>query len=271
MRLTRLSKCQRSAAANGHARRPTPLPHPRLPPSGRGAPAQKSPPRPKKHETARRAIRAARLGRAAVSESVLSRDFYARETEIVARELLGCVLECHADDGIASGRIVETEAYVGEHDLACHAAAGRTRRTEPLYGPPGIAYVYFIYGVHWCFNAVTRAEGLPSAVLIRAVEPMTGVALMRRRRGAAKRDVDLTNGPGKLCAALAIDARHNALPLDRAPLVIRRGDPVADADVLVTPRIGISQSADWPLRWIVAGNPYVSRTPARFPRTRVGK
>jgi DNA-3-methyladenine glycosylase len=106
---------------------------------------------------------------------ILRRDFYARDTEIVSRELLGAVLECKTDDGIASGIIVETEAYVGEHDAACHAAAGRTRRTEPLYGPPGNAYVYFIYGMHWCINAVTRAEGFPSAVLIRALEPLSGI------------------------------------------------------------------------------------------------
>ena len=211
--------------------------------------------------TARAAHRARRP-----SGAVLPREFYARETEIVARELLGCVLECRTPEGIASGRIVETEAYIGEHDLACHAAAGRTRRTEPLYGPPGTSYVYFIYGVHWCFNAVTRAEGEPSAVLIRAVEPVTGIALMRERRPAAKRDPDLTNGPGKLCAALGIGPSHNALPLDRPPVVIRRGEAVKDRDVVVTPRIGISRSADWPLRWFIADNPYVSRTPKHFPR-----
>lgn len=216
-----------------------------------------------------RAARAAR--RADAGAAVLDRDFYARDTEIVARELLGCILECRSADGTTSGRIVETEAYIGEHDLACHAAAGRTRRTEPLYGAPGIAYVYFIYGVHWCFNAVTRAEGLPSAVLVRAIEPLAGVALMRKRRAAARRDVDLTNGPGKLCAALGIDARHNGLPLQRPPILIRRGTAVDDADVIVTPRIGITQSAEWPLRWIVAGSPYVSRTPASFPQTRVRK
>jgi len=221
--------------------------------------------------TPRAARTARRAGASAAASAILPRAFYARETELVARELLGCVLECRSADGVASGRIVETEAYIGEHDLACHAAAGRTRRTEPLYGPPGIAYVYFIYGVHWCFNAVTRAEGMPSAVLIRALEPLNGVAVMRRRRPAAKRDTDLTNGPGKLCAALGIDARHNAIPLDRAPVVIRRGEPVADSEVLVTPRIGIRQSADWPLRWIVADSPYVSRTPAHFPRMTVGK
>ena len=199
----------------------------------------------------------------------LPAEFYARDTEIVARELLGCVLECRTPEGVAAGRIVETEAYVGEHDLACHAAAGRTRRTEPLYGPPGIAYVYFIYGVHWCVNAVTRDEGEPSAVLIRALEPVSGLDLMRARRPAAKRDVDLTNGPGKLCAALGIDARHNTLPLTGPDISILAGSPVRDDDVRITPRIGITECADWPLRWIVADNPYVSRTPRDFPRLRV--
>jgi len=200
----------------------------------------------------------------------LASSFYDRETELVARDLLGAVLECHTREGVVAARIVETEAYLGEHDLACHAAVGRTTRTDPLYGPPGIAYVYFIYGMYWCFNAVTRAEHAPSAVLVRAVEPLVGIDLMRARRPKARRDVDLTNGPGKLCLALGIDARHNRLSLDRAPLLIRAGEPVADRDVTVTPRIGITQSADWPLRWFVTGNPYVSKTPSHFPRTALG-
>lgn len=211
-------------------------------------------------------ITGAALGARRGHGAVLPRAFYARDTEVVARELLGCILECHSTAGVARGRIVETEAYLGEHDLACHAASGRTRRTAPLYGPPGTAYVYFVYGMHWCFNTVTRAKGLPSAVLIRAVEPLSGLALMRARRPAATRAVDLTNGPGKLCAALGIDARHNAMPVTRPPILIRRGEPVAGDDVFVTPRIGIRQSADWPLRWFVASSAYVSRTPAAFPR-----
>ena len=192
--------------------------------------------------------------------------FYDRPTEVVARELLGALLECRSPDGVAAGRIVETEAYLGEHDLACHAAAGRTSRTAPLYGPPGIAYVYFIYGMYWCFNAVTRAEHEPSAVLVRAVEPVAGVELMRRRRPKARRDVDLTNGPGKLCLALGIDGALNCRPLQQPPLLIRAGAPVTDSEVVVTPRIGITQSADWPLRWFVGDSPYVSKTPPTFPR-----
>jgi DNA-3-methyladenine glycosylase len=213
-----------------------------------------------------RAARFARRPAHRQEAAALPPAFFARETEIVARELLGCVLESHSPQGVASGRIVETEAYVGEHDLACHAAAGRTVRTEPLYGPPGMSYVYFIYGVHWCFNAVTRQAGLPSAVLVRAIEPLEGLELMRLRRPSARRDIDLSNGPGKLCAALGIDKRHNAVPLDRPPLVIREGIRVRSARVHITPRIGITKCADWPLRWIVADSPYVSRTPATFSR-----
>jgi DNA-3-methyladenine glycosylase len=189
---------------------------------------------------------------------ILPPSFYERETEIVAREMLGAVLECETVDGPASGIIVETEAYLGEHDLACHAAAGRTARTEPLYGPPGIAYVYFIYGMYWCFNAVTRSEGLPSAVLVRALEPLEGTALMHKRRARVRHTADLTNGPGKLCTALGITGSMNGKSLQRMPIVIREGERVADDDIEVTARIGITRSADWPLRWLVRGNPFVS-------------
>jgi len=200
--------------------------------------------------------------------AALPREFYDRPTEIVARELLGAVLECRTPEGIVSGRIVETEAYVGEHDLACHAAAGRTTRTEPLYGAPGIAYVYFIYGMYWCFNAVTRAEGEPGAVLVRALEPLAGIELMRARRRLRRRgDIELTNGPGKLCQALGIDGRCNRLTLGEPPLRIIPGIDVPRDAVTVTPRIGISRSADWMLRWFVSDNPFVSKTPASFPRT----
>lgn len=184
--------------------------------------------------------------------------FYDRPTELVARELLGAVLECTTDDGVAAGRIVETEAYLGPNDPACHAVVGRTERTWHLHGPPGVAYVYFIYGVHWCFNAVTREEGHGSAVLVRALEPVAGIDLMRRRRGAPRTDRDLTNGPGKLCQALGVTGALDGVRLDRQPLRILDGDPIADDDTVVTPRIGITRAADWPLRWLVRGSPYVS-------------
>lgn len=189
----------------------------------------------------------------------LPRSFYDRDTELVARELLGAVLECRTADGTAAGRIVETEAYLGPHDPACHAVVGRTERTWNLHGPPGVAYVYFIYGAHWCFNAVTREEGHGSAVLVRAVEPVRGLRLMRRRRPRTTRAEDLTNGPAKLCAALGIDGRLDGVPLDRRPLRILAGPSVPDSDVVVTPRIGITRAADWPLRWFVRQSDYVSR------------
>jgi DNA-3-methyladenine glycosylase len=190
----------------------------------------------------------------------LPASFYDRATERVARDLLGAMLVCRTPDGVAAGRIVETEAYVGEHDLACHAAAGLTERTAPLYDRPGIAYVYFIYGMHWCFNAVTRAKGEPSAVLVRAIEPLIGIDLMRARRHV-RRDVDLTNGPAKLCEALGIDRRFNRASLQRGALTIRDGPRVSDSQVAITRRIGIRHCADWPLRWIVRDNPFISGNP----------
>ncbi len=193
--------------------------------------------------------------------------FYDRDTELVARDLLGKVLRCVTPEGVASGRIVETEAYIGEHDAACHAAAGRTARTEVLYGKPGRAYVYFIYGMHWCVNAVTRAQGLPSAVLIRAIEPIDGLALMRSRRRGARATRDLTNGPGKLCAALGITGALNGVSLRDSALTIRAGAPVRDRDVAITPRIGIVKAADWPLRFIVRDSEFVSKA-VRRPATR---
>lgn len=202
--------------------------------------------------------------------AILPASFFDRDTSIVARELLGAVFECETPDGLASGRVVETEAYLGAHDPACHAVAGLTDRTRHLHGPPGVAYVYRIYGMHWCLNAVTGPEGVGSAVLIRAVEPLEGIALMRRRRPAARRDADLTNGPGKLCAALGIDRRLDGHRLQRPPLLLRAGTPVADAEIDVTPRIGITQAAEWPLRWLVRGSPWVSRTPSHFSRTPLG-
>ena len=184
--------------------------------------------------------------------------FYDRATEIVARELLGAVLEHRTGEGTVRGRIVETEAYLGPDDPACHAAAGLTERTRILHGPPGHAYVYFIYGMHWCFNAVTREAGHGSAVLVRALEPLSGLALMRRRREIDD-DVGLTSGPARLCEAFAIGRSQNGVRLDRGPLRVLQGLSVPDESVLVTPRIGIRKAADWPLRFLVKQNPFVSK------------
>lgn len=197
----------------------------------------------------------------------LPRAFYDRDTSVVARELLGAVLETRSAEGVTSARIVETEAYVGPDDPACHAAAGLTPRTKHLFGPPGISYVYLIYGMYWCFNAVTREVGHGSAVLIRAAAPLEGEDLMQRRRPRLRSRYDLTNGPGKLCLALGITGADSGRSLAEQPLRILAGDAVPDGDVVVTPRIGITKAAEWPLRYFAAGDPFVSKTPRTFTRT----
>ncbi len=190
--------------------------------------------------------------------------FYDRPTELVARELLGSVLQCTTPDGVTRARIVETEAYTGPDDPACHAAAGLTARTAQLFGPPGRSYVYLIYGMYWCFNAVTRERGHGSAVLVRAVHPMAGVALMRRRRPRVRHDRDLTNGPGKLCLAMGIDGAMTGVSLRNGPVIIRAGERVPDRDVVVTPRIGITKAAEWPMRFFLRDDAYISATPRHF-------
>ena len=193
--------------------------------------------------------------------------FYDRDTRRVARDLLGCLLIRTVDGRRMAGRIVETEAYLGEADLACHSARGRTDRTEVMYGPPGRAYVYLIYGVYWCLNAVTREAGAPQAVLIRAIAPTEGLDEMRQRRcqrrsGKIPSDRDLTNGPGKLCQAMAIDRRLNGRPLWDRPLQIAHGTPVPDDQVSIGPRIGVDYAGPWkarPWRYWVKDDTWVSR------------
>ena len=200
----------------------------------------------------------------------LPAQFFDRDPATVARALLG--MQLAVDDGGSEpllARIVETEAYLGPHDPACHAVAGRTRRTEHLHGPPGIAYVYRIYGLHWCLNAVTLAEGIGSAVLLRAVEPRGALRRLKARRPAARRAQDLTNGPGKLCAAYGIAAAEDGTSLQTGRVRIIHGVSVPDREVRISPRIGITRAADWPLRFFVADNPFVSATPLRFAVTRL--
>ena len=193
---------------------------------------------------------------------VLGAAFYDRPTETVARQLLGCVLEPRTPVGMTRGRIVEVEAYLGPDDPACHSARGWSERTRHLHGPPGRAYVYRIYGLHWCVNAVTRETGHGSAVLLRAVEPLAGVELMRRRRGRVP-DRQLARGPGNLCQAFGITGDEDGVSLSRGALRILEGPGVADADVLVTARIGISKAAEWPLRFVVRGSPFASGSVGR--------
>jgi DNA-3-methyladenine glycosylase len=204
------------------------------------------------------------VGRANRRRRALSRAFFSRDTTLVAREMLGAILECRGDGGVTSGRIVETEAYLGGDDPASHAVVGRTSRTEHLFGRPGNAYVYFIYGRYWCVNAVTERAGRGHAVLVRGIEPVDGIDLMRARRGIFGTERGLTNGPARLCLALGIDGRLNGVSLQRGPLVLREGCAIPDAAVSVSQRIGLTRAADWPLRYYVTSNPHVSRTPSAF-------
>jgi len=170
--------------------------------------------------------------------------FYARPTLAVLEDLIGMVLVHEVRGRRTSGVIVEAEAYIGESDPACHAACGRTRRNAPLYGPPGRAYVYFNYGMHYLVNAVTEPEGSPAAVLIRALDPLEGVDAMRRRRsrrrprGGAIDNHALCRGPGNLTAALGIDLRQNTLDLADGPLTIERG-ATRPRRLVWSPRVGI--------------------------------
>jgi DNA-3-methyladenine glycosylase len=211
-----------------------------------------------------------------VSPRILGPEFYARETVTVARELLGCVLVSTAGGQTTSGRIVETEAYLGAGDPGSHAATrGITVRNAVMYGPPGRAYVYFTYGNHHMLNIVTEPEGTAGAVLVRALEPIEGIDVMMRRRmlgrapGSSLAVRDLANGPGKLAAALGVDLAANGAPLDGSATlsVFRRGGPIPP--VARSGRIGLSSGHEAELRFYIQGDRHVSaarpgrRVPAR--------
>jgi len=185
----------------------------------------------------------------------LDRAFYARPAIEVARDCLGKILV----HGTTAGRIVETEAYLGVDDRAAHAWRGITDRTRVLFGPPGHAYVYFIYGMYECLNFVAEEEGKAGCVLIRALEPVAGIETMRHRRPTARRIQDLASGPGKLTLALGITRKQNGADLTKGTLEVRRERNEPPIEVQVTPRIGITHCADWPLRFLVARNHFVSR------------
>lgn len=192
----------------------------------------------------------------------LTRDFFARPTLTVARELLGQRLVRRYQAERLAGRIVEVEAYIGQGDQACHASRGQTARNAVMFGPPGHAYIYLIYGLHHCLNIVTEASGFPAAVLIRAVEPEEGLSTMQALRPGRPLP-ELTRGPGRLCAALAIDRRWNGLDLcdPEAPLWVEEGDiPPAEA-IATSPRIGVrgdEAALQAPWRYYLRHNPWVS-------------
>ena len=196
----------------------------------------------------------------------LPRKFYEPSAATVAPELLGHWLIRNTPKGPCGGIIVETEAYL-DNDPACHAFNGQTKRNRVMWGPPGHCYVYFIYGNHWCFNAVCRPAGQAEALLVRAIEPWFGLDAMRRRRHVP-REHDLTNGPGKLCAALDIDRSHDGVDLCDAdsPVFIARNPGLAKTleqlgPLVTTTRIGITRAADLPLRFYLEASKFVSRRP----------
>jgi DNA-3-methyladenine glycosylase len=200
----------------------------------------------------------------------LPRSFYARPVLAVARDCIGKILVRASDDGISAGRIVEAEAYRGPEDRAAHSYLGRrTARTEVMFGPPGHAYVFFVYGMHWNFNVVTGRAGEPHAVLIRAIEPILGLDLMSVRRGIPRERPELTNGPGKLCQALGITRADYGADLCQGRLFLaepqvsgRRASPDERSGVARSARIGIDYAGDWvekPWRFYERDNRYVSR------------
>jgi DNA-3-methyladenine glycosylase len=180
----------------------------------------------------------------------------------VAREVIGKLLVHETPRGVLAGRIVEAEAYRGPEDRAAHSWAGRrTERTEAMYGAPGFAYVFFVYGMHWHLNLVTTREGAPHAVLLRAIEPLSGTELMAAQRGLAETDVNLCNGPGKLCQAFGIERRHYGVDLTRGKLYLSEATPPR-GKLGRTARVGVDYAESWadkPWRFFELGSRWVSR------------
>jgi len=189
--------------------------------------------------------------------------FFDRDAATVARELLGALVVSTVGGERAAGRIVETEAYLGYDDPASHGYRDRrNERNAALFGPPGTWYVYLSYGIHWCANLVCEAEGRASAVLLRALEPVEGLDVMRRRRGGLD-DRHLCSGPGKLCQALGITRALDGAAMPDSCVVVLPARSAAAIPIAATPRIGITKAADWPLRFVVEGNKCLSGTGQR--------
>jgi len=207
---------------------------------------------------------------------LLPREFFARRSLQVAPELLGCVLEHETDAGLVAVRITEVEAYEGAHDPASHSYRGRTARNAVMFGPPGHAYVYFTYGMHWCVNLVCLTPGTASAVLIRAGQVIEGVPLAEGRRLAGRSRPsalparELARGPARLCQALGVDRAQNGLDAvdPSSPLRIRAGAAGGPVEISQGPRVGISVATERPWRFWLTGDPTVSVYRPHVPRTR---
>jgi DNA-3-methyladenine glycosylase len=206
-------------------------------------------------------LRTARSSRKAIS--ILPRSFYERAPDIVARALLGKLVVREMEGESLIGRIVEVEAYFGKEDPAAHSYVGRTMRNAVLFGPPGFAYVYFIYGMYYCLNVSCEPDGEAGGVLIRALEPIAGLATMAKLRKLPPNPKPqmLTSGPGRLCQALDITrAAHNDLDVTSPTSLLRfERDDYRVSGIVVTPRIGIRQAAELPARFLIEGNKFVSR------------
>ena len=197
---------------------------------------------------------------------ILPLSFYQQDTVSVAKALLGAYLVHDSPQGRTVGRIVESEAYLFEADPACHAHRGKTKRNAAMFGPPGHAYIYFVYGMYYCFNVVTAPEGVGEAALIRALEPVAGLQLMQQRRGTRELKA-LCSGPGKLVQAMGLTKALNGCPLFRGALRICSHDSFprqaagGAEEIVATTRIGITKAAALPLRFCLKDNPFVSRAP----------
>ncbi len=194
------------------------------------------------------------------AKTPVNRTFYERYTVTVAKEILGRLLVKRTPQGLLTGRIVEAEAYRGVDDPASHSYRGRTKRNEVMFGKPGVAYVYFTYGNHYCLNVVTEQDSVPAAVLIRAVEPLTGIEVMKKNRGV-QRLIDLASGPGKLTKAFQITREDNGRDVADAssPLTVCQPAKPEEFKVVQTTRIGIRVATELPWRFYIQGNPHVSK------------
>lgn len=198
---------------------------------------------------------------------MLTREFYLRDANLVAPELLGKILVHKTGEETTAGMIVEVESYLGPEDKGAHSYGNRkSERTKIQYGPGGYAYIFAIYGMHWCFNAVTNGPEKPEAILVRALEPVEGIGLMKCRRGTEKLN-DLCNGPGKLCQALGITKAQYGADLCGEELYIADYRSFTDGEIAVSPRINIDYAEEWKdrlWRYYVKGNPHVSKVPKRY-------